>query len=149
MRRKEFAMTAENAEELLKNGEYGVLSTADESGIPYGVPLNYAYDGKKIYFHCAPEVGRKLENISVNNKVCFTVVGKGVRVPEKFSTRYESVIASGTAAAAEEKEYALALLIKKYSPNFTEEGAKYIERAAYKTAVYAITVSALSGKSRF
>lgn len=149
MRRKEFAMTKDDAEELLKNGEFGVLSTADENGIPYGVPLNYAYDGKKIYFHCAPEVGRKLDNISVNSKVCFTVVGKVVRVPEKFSTRYESVIVGGTAAVADEKEYALALLIEKYSSEFTEAGAKYIERSAYKTAVYAITVSELCGKSRF
>lgn len=149
MRRKEFAMTAENAEELLKHGEYGVLSTADKNGVPYGVPLNYAYDGKKIYFHCAPEVGRKLENIADNSNVCFTVVGKVERVPEKFSTRYESVIVGGTATVAEEKEYALALLIEKYSPDFAEAGAKYIERAAYKTAVYAITVSELSGKSRF
>lgn len=149
MRRKEFAMTKEDAEELLKRGEYGVLSTADENGIPYGVPLNYAYDGKKIYFHCAPEVGRKIENISVNKKVSFTVVGKVVRVPEKFSTRYESVIIGGTAEVADEKEYALALLIEKYSPEFTEKGAKYIERAAYKTAVYAVTVEELCGKSRF
>lgn len=149
MRRKEFEMTEDDAEELLKRGEYGVLSTSDENGVPYGVPLNYAYDGRKIYFHCAPEAGRKLENISVNDKVCFTVVGKVVRVPEKFSTGYESVIAGGTAAVAEEKEYALALLIAKYSPDFNEEGAKYIERSAYKTAVYAITVSELCGKSRF
>lgn len=149
MRRKEFEMCAADAQSLLRNGEYGVLSTVDEKGVPYGVPLNYAYDGEKIYFHCAPNAGRKLANISRNNKVCFTVAGRVERVPEKFSTRYESVVAEGVAEPASDKKYALKLLIEKYAAEYSEKGAEYIERSSEKTAVYEINITEFHGKSRF
>lgn len=149
MRRKEFATTEQDAIRILENGEFGVLSTADKNGIPYGVPLNYVYYRNKIYFHCAPEVGRKILNLNENSAACFTVVGKVERVPEKFSTRYESVIAEGKAELADDKENALRLLIEKYASEFAEEGAAYIGRAADKTAVYQMEIEKLSGKSRF
>lgn len=149
MRRKEFATSGKEALTILQKGEFGVLSTADKNGVPYGVPLNYAFDGGRIYFHCAPEVGRKIMNLGENPRACFTVVGKVERVPEKFSTRYESVIAEGSAKPAEDKETALRLLIEKYAPEFSEEGEDYIVRSAHKTAVYQIEIDELSGKSRF
>lgn len=149
MRRKEFATSAIDARKILENGEFGVLSTADKNGVPYGVPLNYAVCDNKIYFHCAPEVGRKIENLNDNPRACFTVVGKVERVPEKFSTRYESVIAEGVVKPADDKRTALGLLIEKYASEFSEEGAAYIERAEHKTAVYQMEIEELSGKSRF
>ena len=39
MRRKDRETTEERAYEILKNGEYGILSTIGEDGYPYGVPL--------------------------------------------------------------------------------------------------------------
>lgn len=149
MRRNEFATTEQDAIRILENGEFGVLSTADKNGIPYGVPLNYVYYQNKIYFHCAPDVGRKVINLNENSAACFTVVGRVERVPEKFSTRYESVIAEGKAELADDKKTALGLLIGKYASEFAEEGAAYIERAAHKTAVYQIEIEKLNGKSRF
>ena len=62
-------LDAQNSEEILRKGEYGVLSTCGADGQPYGVPLNYVYEDGKIYFHCAAE-GRKLDNIAVNSRVC-------------------------------------------------------------------------------
>ena len=38
MRRKDRETTEERAYEILKNGEYGILSTIGEDGYPYGVP---------------------------------------------------------------------------------------------------------------
>jgi len=79
---------------LLEGQDYGVLSTASTDGYAYGVPLNYVYINNSIYFHCAVE-GHKTDNITVNNKVSFCVVGEIEVLPDKFSTRYQSVIVFG------------------------------------------------------
>jgi nitroimidazol reductase NimA-like FMN-containing flavoprotein (pyridoxamine 5'-phosphate oxidase superfamily) len=70
MRRKDRSISSEQAIQLLKNGQYGVLSTIGENGYTYGVPLNYVYHEGNIYFHCAVE-GSKIDNIMFNNKVFF------------------------------------------------------------------------------
>lgn len=136
-------------EKILSAGEYGVLCTTSESSYPYGVPVNYIYYNKNIYFHCAIE-GYKLENIKYNNKVSFCVVGVTEVLPNKFSTKYESVIVFGKAIEVinEEKEMALINLIDKYSPDFKEEGFKYIKKAEDKTKVIKIEIDHISGKSK-
>ena len=131
MRRKDRETTEERAYEILKNGEYGILSTIGEDGYPYGVPVNFAVEGNKIYFHCAPE-GYKLECLRENPKVSFTVVGATQIVPGKFTTGYESTIAFGEIhldLPEEERRYALRLLVNKYSSAFKEIGEKYIEKS--------------------
>ncbi len=40
MRRKELAITEDEAKSLLKKAEYGVLSTIAQDGCPYSVPLS-------------------------------------------------------------------------------------------------------------
>ena len=59
MRRKDRAITEEEAMNLLNKSEYGVLSTVDENGEPYGVPMNFCIIEHFIYFHCAVE-GQKI-----------------------------------------------------------------------------------------
>ena len=51
MRRKDKEIGTDEAINLLAGCEYGVLSTVDSDGQPYGVPLNYAYKDNCIYFH--------------------------------------------------------------------------------------------------
>ncbi|GAA0178813.1 hypothetical protein SH2C18_18010 [Clostridium sediminicola] len=94
MRRKEKQISLAESQEILKKGEYGVLSTISLNGYPYGTPLNYVYSDGCIYFHSA-EDGQKIQNINHNCKVSFSVVGDVKLVPEKFSTKYESVIVFG------------------------------------------------------
>lgn len=150
MRRQDRKIHSEEAiEKMLKSGEYGILSTIGESGYPYGVPVNYIYADKCIYFHCATE-GQKLDNIKYNDKVSFCVVGSTEVLPDQFSTNYESVIAFGRATEVndEEKEMALIHLIDKYSPEFEEAGMKYIRNAADKTTVMRIEVDHMTGKAR-
>ena len=148
MRRIDRQLTTEEAKIILENGEYGVLSTVDENGIPYGVPISYAYADNTIYFHCASGVGHKVANIEYQPKVCFTVVGNTEVLPQNFSTKYESVVAFGTARLAQDKHIGLTLLQKKYSPDFAEKGKEYIESALEKTAVYEIEIEDLKGKGR-
>lgn len=149
MRRKERAMMPEEARELLIRSEYGVLSTAGEDGLPYGVPLSFCVIGQNIYFHCATE-GRKLDNIKQNSSVSFCVVGKRKVLPDQFTTLYESVIVSGNAreVTGEEKQSALEGLLKKYSPEFLEEGREYIKSMDDITKVIGIKMDHISGKAK-
>lgn len=135
--------------ELLKKGEYGVLSTCGEDKNPYGIPLSYVVIDKSIYFHCG-NVGTKLDNISINDKVSFTVVGKTKVLQDKFSMEYESVIAFGRAIKLkdEEKFEPLMEFIRKYSPEFIEDGKLYIDRAKEKTTLIKMEIYSFSGKHR-
>lgn len=137
------------AKGILEKGEFGVLSTVSTDGQPYGVPLNYSYAEDVIYFHCATD-GHKLKNLSDNSRVSFCVVGRTEVLPDKFSTRYESVIVFGQAfeLSGDEKHKGLLEIVKKYSPEFIKEGLQYIEKAIHKAKVYKIAIESISGKSR-
>jgi hypothetical protein len=149
VRRKDREIGEQDARELLAKGEYGVLSTVGPDGSPYGVPLSYAYREDQVYFHSAPE-GRKVDHLIPGAKASFCVVGKTEVLPEKFSTRYESAIASGEVREleGEDKTLALGLLIEKYSPEFRSKGADYIANAEGKTRVFALRVRRVTGKRR-
>lgn len=82
IRRKDRAVDENAALEILKSGSFGVLSTIGADGYPYGVPVNYAYNDGKIYFHCAKNVGHKQDNLRFSGKVSFTVVTKSDVISE-------------------------------------------------------------------
>lgn len=149
VRRQDRLLNEERSLELLRDGEYGFLSMASAEG-GYGVPINYAVDGDKIYVHCAPE-GRKLRALEHDARVSFCVVGHKQIVPEHFTTEYESVIATGRArvvADDDERRRALRLIVEKYAAEYLAEGLKAIERSLQRTAVIAIEVESLSGKTK-
>lgn len=150
MRRQDRLLTREEANEILGRCEYGVLSTLDESGYPCGVPFNYAYQNGKIYIHCAHAAGRTTANLKKDARVCFTVVGKTEVMPEKFGTKYESVVVFGSAREleAEEKQAALEGFIAKYSADFHEGGMTYIANAFAKTGVFEIVPDHITGKAK-
>lgn len=149
IRRKDRKIEDHEAMELLANGEFGVLSTCGTDGQPYGVPLSYAYKNRHIYFHCALD-GHKIENIENNPRVSFCVVGNTTVLPEKFATKYESTVIFGNAAEVLgiERENALLWLLEKYSPDYIEEGKKYIDKLDTVTKVIRITIDQMSGKAR-
>lgn len=151
VRRQDRLLEQESAIYLLATGEYGVLSLATIENEPYGIPLNYAWDGMNcIYFHCAVE-GRKLELLMKNSLASFCVVGKTNVIPEKFSTGYESIIVKGMLRIGlfeEEKLTGLNLLVKKYSPSYQSEGQKYIEKLFHQTEVLRFDIQEVSGKSK-
>lgn len=148
MRRYDKALPQDVADRLLLQGEYGILSTVDGKGQPYGVPLNYCFADNGIYVHCALE-GHKLDNLRDNDKISFCVVGATRLVPDKFSTDYTSVIVTGVARRVQgaEKRRALVGLVEKYSADFIKEGQTYIEKLDHQTAVLRLDVLAMTGKS--
>lgn len=149
MRRKDRKLEDNDVIEILKNNNYGILSTVSEDGYPYGVPVSYIYFNNSIYFHGAIK-GHKFDNISNNDKVSFCVVGQTQILPDEFSTKYESVIIFGRAIEVfdDEKNMALLEILNKYSPDYIKQGKEYIDKASKATRVVKIHIEHISGKAK-
>ncbi len=132
---------------ILQNASSGVLAVSGDEGYPYAVPLSFVYDKGNIYFHCAMS-GHKIDAIRREPKVSFCVIAKDDILPEKFTTKFVSVIAFGKAEIltdTAERVAALRLLAEKYSPD--KEGAdREISCSIDHTCVVKITVEHLTGK---
>jgi nitroimidazol reductase NimA-like FMN-containing flavoprotein (pyridoxamine 5'-phosphate oxidase superfamily) len=92
-----------------------------DDGVPYVVPMNFGYEDRTVYFHCAPE-GRKLEIIRKSPKVCVEFdLDHQIIVSENacgWGMRFRSVIAFGMASIVDdgsEKMAALKIIMKQYS----------------------------------
>ncbi|WP_378955878.1 pyridoxamine 5'-phosphate oxidase family protein [Pelosinus sp. sgz500959] len=142
-------VTHDEAMEILERGEYGVLSTVDKDGYPYGLPLNYIILDAAVYLHCALE-GHILDNILDNSKVCFTVVAYSELVPSSFTANYESVIVFGRANLVEgsEKIDMLKALVRKYSSEHYDKGMKVIDSFKDKCSVIRIDLEHITGKKK-
>ncbi len=136
---------------LLSEAHVGRLGTSGKDGYPMIKPLNFLYDGEKIYVHCAKE-GEKIDDIKRDNRVCFEVdipivYVKARETPCKASYLFRSVIVKGRAQILEEKVekvWALSGLMEKYQP----EGGygEFLEEKLDLTAVIRINVEEITGK---
>lgn len=151
IRRQDRLLDKEAATKLLQSAEYGVLSMTGEGGEPYGVPVNYVWNGAhSLYIHCAPE-GRKLRILDTNARISFCVVGRTHLLPSMFTTEYESIVLTGTAVRHlpdDERRKALHLLIDKFSPNDKELGMKYTEKSFHRVEVLRLDITTWSGKCK-
>ena len=148
MRRNKQLLPDELAEQILINGRTGILGVSGDDGYPYTVPLNYVYENRTIYFHCA-KAGHKLDAIRNNNKVSFCVIDKENIISERFTTYFRSVIAFGKAAEVvedSEKLRIMRLLNNKYAPGLDEAGESEIKREWSILCVISINVEHLTGK---
>lgn len=148
MRRSDRELSMEETLKILNTADYGVLTTTGSDGFPYAVPVNFVYDGGKIYFHCAKNFGHKQKNIEFCSKICFTAVTQHTVLPQKFTTLFESAVVFGTAEKIElKKEFALELLVKKYCSDYVEQGKEEIKKLFDVTDIYMITPKKISGKA--
>lgn len=150
MRRQDRKIEYKEAYQILKDGEYGILSMVTTDNSAYGIPFSYVIIDDSVYFHCALE-GSKLDFIRKNNKVSFCVVGKTEVLPSKFSTKYESAIALGEIYEVNdqnEKKKSLIELVVKYSPAHMESGEKYIDAALHQVNILRLDIKELTGKAR-
>lgn len=150
MRRKDRQQDSEFARKVLEAAEYGVLSMTDAQGNPYAIPISHALVGDRIYLHGATE-GKKLRILEVNDRVCFTCVGRTNLLPSQFSTEYESVIVFGRATVVEdetERRAGLLALAGKYSPSFMPEANAYIDRSGKQTVVIRIMIEHMTAKAK-
>jgi nitroimidazol reductase NimA-like FMN-containing flavoprotein (pyridoxamine 5'-phosphate oxidase superfamily) len=144
-------MSENDAREFLAAQTEGRLATCDAAGQPYITPLNYLYRQGKLYFH-SKLAGRKLDNIAVNNRVCFEV-SKVEKItvsndrPCACSTRYSSVLAFGVAREipdGKEKTALLNLLVERYAAGNPFQPVE--ESHAAECAVVEIRIDEISGK---
>ncbi|MDC0358201.1 pyridoxamine 5'-phosphate oxidase family protein [Oligoflexia bacterium] len=124
------------------------LALAVESE-PYVVPVSFGYDGSSLYFHTA-QTGKKLDMLSVNNRVCFEVEGnvslkRHAQEACKWSFLYTSVIGAGVVIelkGEDEKIQGLNAIMRHYSGadwSFKAEALK-------NTRVWRVAVESLTGK---
>lgn len=150
MRRKDRKLDEQVAVSLLEHCEYAVLSTVNEDGTPYGIPVSPVLEGKNLYFHCALE-GRKLQNIRNHPAVCVTCVGGTRLVPEEFTTEYQSAVAFGIASMVEdekEKIRILYLLCQKYAASNLDAFDREIKRSLHRTGICKVVITEWSAKGK-
>lgn len=151
LRLPERALSDDEARGILDEAAYCVVSTADEDGAPYGVPLSFVHVDGRLYVHTARE-GHKIADFARDARVCATAV---VDVEACFedgfmTTRYASAIARGRIRRVEddrEVRHALVALCMKYLPAYKKEIGPAIDRDIDEVAVWAIEIESLSGKA--
>lgn len=146
MRRLRQQITQAEAEKILFEGRECVLAVDGDDEYPYAVPVNYVYDGDKIYIHSASQ-GHKIDSMKRNPKLSLCVIGRGDIVPDEFTTYFRSAVVFGRARfieREEDKEQALVKLCQKYcgsSDPMTE-----ISRFLKTVAIIEITIDQVTGK---
>ena len=116
---KKQQLPEQETQNIIENGEIGVLGVSGDDDYPYSVPVNYAYENGCIYIHCG-KAGHKLDAMRRNDKVSFVVIGRADIIHEKIDTYYTSAMIFGRARILdndEEKRHAAWLLGSKYCDN--------------------------------
>ena len=162
LRRQEFASADEGLfETLMQTCDYGTLSLVEE-GVPYGVPVNFAWWKECVVFHGAKE-GRKMRLIEANPQASFSVVKPYAFIPS-YATHttlacpatqfFASVIFYGTLriiSEPTEKAAALSALMAKHQPEGKHEPLSSLGHKAMleKTAVFALLPHERTMKVKF
>ena len=149
MRRSRQALGIDACKEVLSRGTSGVLALLGDGGWPYAVPMSYAFDGEKLYFHCARE-GHKLDAIRREARASFCVVDRDEVVPEEYTTYFRSVIAFGRVRVIEDEAQmraAIELLARRYFPQDSAENRhRAIEREWVGLCMLEMDIEHMSGK---
>ena len=123
----------------------------DVDGKPYGVPVNFVWDGDDaIYIHCAPE-GKKIDILECHDRVSFCVVGNVNLLPGQFTTEYESIILDCEVTIPtydEERLHALELIVKKFSPQHFDTGMRYAHKSLPRTCIVRLDILSWSAKAK-
>jgi nitroimidazol reductase NimA-like FMN-containing flavoprotein (pyridoxamine 5'-phosphate oxidase superfamily) len=127
---------------LLQRESFGHLGCARD-GRPYVLPMNYAYDGKELYFFTTE--GMKTQFIESNPQVCLQV--------EEItdSTHWRSVMVIGKAeqiTKSEETQQAMKLITER-NPSLTPAiSATQLDTwgRAVDIAIYRITPEVMDGR---
>lgn len=149
MRRSEREQDQAFVHRIMDSCAYMVLSMTGADGLPYCVPVTPVRSGEDIYFHCAHE-GEKVEALRANPQVAMCFVGEAEAVPRKFTARYTSVLARGTACeVTEESEQAeaLRLLCLRHCPADMDRFGEVVKAWMPRTAVWKIHVDSATGKA--
>jgi|WetSurMetagenome_2_1015567.scaffolds.fasta_scaffold14979_2 uncharacterized protein len=138
------------AVELLRQAPFASFAVVD-SGRPYVVPLNFAYEDSpaphgRLVVHTGP--GRKSAAMAANPRVCVTAsAGEGFvqgDSPCSDGFAFSSVVAEGTARLLEdlpERLAALGAIVAKHDMSMADR--PFDERVLARTLVYEIVIETL------
>ena len=149
MRRVKCELEKKSAEKILREGLFGVLAVSGDENYPYAVPINYAVEDNKIYFHSATE-GHKIDAIKNNSKASFCVVDKHDVISEEFTSYFTSAIAFGKIRISDddsEKIHGLELLADKYCPKVSDELREKEINRFNAVAILVFEIENLTGKA--
>ena len=149
MRRKRQQLTDAECFEILEKNTSGVLAVTGDDDYPYAVPLSYALDANKIYFHCAKS-GHKLDAIQRNCKASFCVIDQDLIVPAEYTTYFRSVIVFGKMRVVQdeqEKRTAIEKIAVKYAPDDSVTGRQQaIDREWDTLCILEMNMEHMTGK---
>lgn len=152
MRRKERLMrNEETLFALLMRAQVGRLATINRKGFPVIKPVNFVYDGGKIYLHSATK-GEKVADIRRGSPICFEVDEPIAYVTARGSAckagyYYRSIVIKGRAnlvKGTKPKQQILEKLMEKYQPQGGYDPPS--EEVIKRTAVIEIAIEEMTGK---
>jgi uncharacterized protein len=149
MRRKRQLLPEAETIAMLQSCTSGVLAVRGDDDYPYAVPLSFAHDDGKLYFHAAV-AGHKLDALERSDKASFCVIAADDVVQSTFTTHFRSVIAFGRARVVTddaEKRRALMCLAEKYSPDYLDEAKAEIDGDWERVCVIALGIEHVTGKA--
>jgi hypothetical protein len=149
MRRKNRLLSDSEAAAMLHSCTSGVLAVHGDDGYPYAVPLSFAYEDDRLYFHSA-STGHKIDALERSDKASFCVIAADDVVPDAFATHFRSAIVFGTTRVLtedDEKRHALRCLARKYSPDHLARADAEIERDLERTCVFELAIEHMTGKA--
>lgn len=147
MRRHGQQVEKAECEAILRRAPRGVLAVLGDDGYPYTVPLDFVYEGGKIYFHSATS-GHKLDAIAACDKCSFCVLDEGRKEENAWWYHFNSVVAFGRIRRLTDRVdmlNALRALGDKYFPpeHDTEDD---IARNIAHVAVLELSIEHMTGK---
>jgi len=149
MRRNKQLLSVEETIEILNSCTAGVLGVSGDDGYPYTVPISYAYQDGRLFFHSA-RTGHKIDGIQANDKVTFCAIAKDEVIPETLTTHFRSVSIFGRArilTGDDERRAAMECLAEKYSPGRLEQARREIEHDWNRFCVVEVKIEHMTGKA--
>ena len=149
MRRKRQLLPEAETVAMLESCTSGVLAVQGDDDYPYAVPLSFAYEDGKLYFHSA-RAGHKIDAIARSEKASFCVIAADDVVQSTFTTHFRSAVVFGRLRILTEdaeKRHALQCLARKYSPDFMHAADAEIDGEWKKTCAFELAVEHMTGKA--
>ena len=138
--------------EIFDEADYCVISSVDEDGMAYGVPISFVMMDGKLYVHTTNTYGHKLDNFRRDSRVSvLAVVDVEACFEDTFMTsRFGSAMMFGHIRRVEEDievRKALVALCMKYLPEYKKEIGSAIEREIADTDVWVVEPESITGKA--
>lgn len=153
LRRTERELTPEQTFEVIRATEHAVLSTADEDGNPYGVPVTPVLIDGALYFHSTGRAGgRKEDNLLMNPRVSLCFIGKAMTVPNLYTVDFASAVVTGRASKVtdeKERERIMRAIVARLAPQNSKarNDIQFANRFAL-AAVWKVEIEKATGKAR-